>query len=235
MRLARRGGLVQRPRSPSGARCSRSPSAATCRGTDPEELAEALDRLLDQEWWPHGYDGIGRRPGPPEGRHQPAHRPVLPGRRGRHPRGVRHRAGSPGTRAELVVPREAAAGVRGPQGGRRPVRHAARRAGAAPRRPAHRHRRTGRGAHRPRPRRPRPAVPRAVRRTRGRRPGAQAGRSSTRSPPSPTPRPAPCTPASRRTPMTRDRDTRRADGDRVTAASPRLRARHGRPTPRFAR
>ena len=26
-------------------------------GTDPEELAEALDRLLDQEWWPHAYDG----------------------------------------------------------------------------------------------------------------------------------------------------------------------------------
>ncbi|MFF8590419.1 deoxyguanosinetriphosphate triphosphohydrolase [Streptomyces sp. NPDC015220] len=26
-------------------------------GTDPEELAEALDRLLEQEWWPHGYDG----------------------------------------------------------------------------------------------------------------------------------------------------------------------------------
>ncbi|MFJ7048462.1 deoxyguanosinetriphosphate triphosphohydrolase [Streptomyces sp. NPDC101112] len=25
--------------------------------TDPAELAEALDRLLDQEWWPHGYDG----------------------------------------------------------------------------------------------------------------------------------------------------------------------------------
>ncbi|WP_055489900.1 deoxyguanosinetriphosphate triphosphohydrolase [Streptomyces sp. TP-A0356] len=25
--------------------------------TDPEELAEALDRLLDHEWWPHGYDG----------------------------------------------------------------------------------------------------------------------------------------------------------------------------------
>ncbi|MFD4608404.1 deoxyguanosinetriphosphate triphosphohydrolase [Streptomyces sp. NPDC058451] len=25
--------------------------------TDPGELAEALDRLLDQEWWPHGYDG----------------------------------------------------------------------------------------------------------------------------------------------------------------------------------
>ncbi|MFF2650480.1 deoxyguanosinetriphosphate triphosphohydrolase [Streptomyces sp. NPDC058045] len=26
-------------------------------GTDPAELAEALDRLLDQPWWPHGYDG----------------------------------------------------------------------------------------------------------------------------------------------------------------------------------
>ncbi|MFI1965191.1 deoxyguanosinetriphosphate triphosphohydrolase [Streptomyces pathocidini] len=26
-------------------------------GTDPAELAEALDRLIDQEWWPHGYDG----------------------------------------------------------------------------------------------------------------------------------------------------------------------------------
>ncbi|MFS8199566.1 deoxyguanosinetriphosphate triphosphohydrolase [Streptomyces sp. CWNU-52B] len=25
--------------------------------TDPAELSEALDRLLDQEWWPHGYDG----------------------------------------------------------------------------------------------------------------------------------------------------------------------------------
>ncbi|MEU6367054.1 deoxyguanosinetriphosphate triphosphohydrolase [Streptomyces sp. NPDC046931] len=25
--------------------------------TDPEELAEALDRLLGQQWWPRGYDG----------------------------------------------------------------------------------------------------------------------------------------------------------------------------------
>ncbi|MEV0977985.1 deoxyguanosinetriphosphate triphosphohydrolase [Streptomyces sp. NPDC049915] len=25
--------------------------------TDPGELAAALDRLLDEEWWPHGYDG----------------------------------------------------------------------------------------------------------------------------------------------------------------------------------
>ncbi|GKQ36342.1 deoxyguanosinetriphosphate triphosphohydrolase [Streptomyces sp. A012304] len=29
----------------------------TPAGTDPAELAAALDRLLDQEWWPHGYDG----------------------------------------------------------------------------------------------------------------------------------------------------------------------------------
>ncbi|MCX2971696.1 MULTISPECIES: deoxyguanosinetriphosphate triphosphohydrolase [Streptomyces] len=26
-------------------------------GSEEAELAEALDRLLDQEWWPHGYDG----------------------------------------------------------------------------------------------------------------------------------------------------------------------------------
>ncbi|MFD7614351.1 deoxyguanosinetriphosphate triphosphohydrolase [Streptomyces sp. NPDC059828] len=26
-------------------------------GTDPQALAAALDRLVDQEWWPHGYDG----------------------------------------------------------------------------------------------------------------------------------------------------------------------------------
>jgi dGTPase len=26
-------------------------------GAGPQELAEALDRLLEQEWWPHGYDG----------------------------------------------------------------------------------------------------------------------------------------------------------------------------------
>ncbi|MFI6283227.1 deoxyguanosinetriphosphate triphosphohydrolase [Streptomyces sp. NPDC051018] len=25
--------------------------------TDPEELSQALDRLVDQEWWPHHYDG----------------------------------------------------------------------------------------------------------------------------------------------------------------------------------
>ncbi|WP_327323463.1 deoxyguanosinetriphosphate triphosphohydrolase [Streptomyces sp. NBC_01210] len=27
------------------------------RDTDPQELAEALDRLVGQEWWPHHYDG----------------------------------------------------------------------------------------------------------------------------------------------------------------------------------
>jgi dGTPase len=26
-------------------------------GTDPAELSAALDRLQDEEWWPHGYDG----------------------------------------------------------------------------------------------------------------------------------------------------------------------------------
>ncbi|GAB3666393.1 deoxyguanosinetriphosphate triphosphohydrolase [Streptomyces sparsus] len=26
-------------------------------GTEQAELGEALDRLLDEEWWPHGYDG----------------------------------------------------------------------------------------------------------------------------------------------------------------------------------
>ncbi|MFE9633055.1 deoxyguanosinetriphosphate triphosphohydrolase [Streptomyces sp. NPDC006463] len=25
--------------------------------TEPEELRDALDRLMEQEWWPHGYDG----------------------------------------------------------------------------------------------------------------------------------------------------------------------------------
>ncbi|MFF2198247.1 deoxyguanosinetriphosphate triphosphohydrolase [Streptomyces sp. NPDC058157] len=25
--------------------------------TEPEELREALDRLMEEEWWPHGYDG----------------------------------------------------------------------------------------------------------------------------------------------------------------------------------
>ncbi|MEU2430389.1 deoxyguanosinetriphosphate triphosphohydrolase [Streptomyces sp. NPDC007861] len=27
------------------------------KDTDPQALADALDRLVDEEWWPHGYDG----------------------------------------------------------------------------------------------------------------------------------------------------------------------------------
>ncbi|MGW1884845.1 deoxyguanosinetriphosphate triphosphohydrolase [Streptomyces sp. NPDC001970] len=27
------------------------------KDTDPHRLADALDRLVDEEWWPHGYDG----------------------------------------------------------------------------------------------------------------------------------------------------------------------------------
>ncbi len=34
-----------------------SPDTEDTEGTDAAELAEALDRLLDQEWWPHSYDG----------------------------------------------------------------------------------------------------------------------------------------------------------------------------------
>jgi dGTPase len=32
-------------------------AARYAHGADEHELAEALDRLLTQEWWPHGYDG----------------------------------------------------------------------------------------------------------------------------------------------------------------------------------
>jgi dGTPase len=32
-------------------------AARYAHGVDEQELAEALDRLLTQEWWPHGYDG----------------------------------------------------------------------------------------------------------------------------------------------------------------------------------
>jgi dGTPase len=32
-------------------------AARYAHGADEQELAEALDRLLTQEWWPHGYDG----------------------------------------------------------------------------------------------------------------------------------------------------------------------------------
>ncbi|MEU6661117.1 deoxyguanosinetriphosphate triphosphohydrolase [Streptomyces sp. NPDC046821] len=75
-------------------------------GTDPEELAAALDRLLDQEWWPHGYDGTAVA----QARLKDATSQLI-GRfclaaegatRARHGSGRLTRYG-----AELVVPREA--------------------------------------------------------------------------------------------------------------------------------
>ena len=107
---------------------------------------------------------LGRRPGPAQGRHQPAHRPLLPRRRGRHARARTAPAGSPATRAELVVPREARleCAVLKAVADRYVMQRAEQERLRADQRD--RRRRTGRGAHRPRPRRPRPAVPRAVRR-----------------------------------------------------------------------
>ena len=63
----RRGRPARRPHRPQPA-CSPNPSAREIFGgrrrplrpprtPTRHELAEALDRLLDQEWWPHGYDG----------------------------------------------------------------------------------------------------------------------------------------------------------------------------------
>ena len=64
-----------------------SPSAGTSpRTPTPQELAEALDRLARPGVVAARLRRLGRRPGPAEGRHQPAHRPLLPRRRGRHPR-----------------------------------------------------------------------------------------------------------------------------------------------------
>ncbi|RDL03077.1 dGTPase [Streptomyces sp. HB202] len=142
-------------------------------GTDPQELAEALDRLIDQDWWPHGYDGsavaqarlkdatsqlIGRFCTEAETATRAVYGPGPP-------RPVRRGAGRPAHRPQRV---------RRPQGGRRPLRDAACRAGDPPRRPAHRHRRAGRRPHRPRPRGPGAALPRPVR-PGPRRPRPQAG------------------------------------------------------------
>ncbi|MFF6999199.1 deoxyguanosinetriphosphate triphosphohydrolase [Streptomyces sp. NPDC008313] len=86
--------------------------------TDPAELAEALDRLLEQEWWPHGYDGsavaqarlkdatsqlIGRFCLAAEGATRAAygHRAKKPGPAGGGPARLTRYA------AELVVPRQA--------------------------------------------------------------------------------------------------------------------------------
>ncbi|WP_432157870.1 deoxyguanosinetriphosphate triphosphohydrolase [Streptomyces sp. bgisy153] len=85
-------------------------------GTDPAELAAALDRLQDQQWWPHGYDGtavaqarlkdatsqlIGRFCLAAEGatRQRWGHRPGRAGTQGAGGRLTRYTA-------ELVVPRE---------------------------------------------------------------------------------------------------------------------------------
>ncbi|MDX2598798.1 deoxyguanosinetriphosphate triphosphohydrolase [Streptomyces caniscabiei] len=74
--------------------------------TDPAELAEALDRLLDQEWWPHGYDGTAVA----QARLKDATSQLI-GRFCLAAEGATRQAygGGPLTRyaAELVVPREA--------------------------------------------------------------------------------------------------------------------------------
>ncbi|WP_308184849.1 deoxyguanosinetriphosphate triphosphohydrolase [Streptomyces sp. MNU76] len=73
--------------------------------TDPAELAAALDRLLDQEWWPHGYDGTAVA----QARLKDATSQLI-GRFCLAAEGATRRAygGGPLTRyaAELVVPRE---------------------------------------------------------------------------------------------------------------------------------
>ncbi|MER5489877.1 deoxyguanosinetriphosphate triphosphohydrolase [Streptomyces sp. NPDC002490] len=80
-------------------------------GTDPEELAAALDRLLAQEWWPHGYDGTARaQAGLKDATSQLIGRFCLAAE---HATRARWDPGHTGVRltryaAELVVPREAA-------------------------------------------------------------------------------------------------------------------------------
>ncbi|GAA3103556.1 hypothetical protein GCM10020254_56680 [Streptomyces goshikiensis] len=149
--------------------------------TDPEELREALDRLMEEEWWPHGYDGSAVA----QARLKDATSQLI-GRFCLAAEGATRAAYGSGrlTRyaAELVVPARRAQRVRGAEGGRRSVRDAARRAGADPRRPARRPRPNSR-------RRSAPARPRGWTRSSGRsstprrttRPAN--ARSSTRSPP----------------------------------------------------
>lgn len=140
--------------------------------TAPDELAEALDRLQDQEWWPHGYDGSAVA----QARLKDATSQLI-GRFCLAAESATRAAYGTGrlTRydAELVVPHEARLECAA-QGGRRPVCDAACGAGAHPRRRADRGRRTRRGAHHARARRAGAAVPRAVRGG-GRRPRPQAG------------------------------------------------------------
>ena len=82
--------------------------------------------------------GVRRQPPQPrraEERHQPADRPVLPGRRARHPRAVRRPAAAPLRRRPRRAPGGPARG-RGAQGGGRPLRDVPRRGGPPVRRPA---------------------------------------------------------------------------------------------------
>ena len=138
--------------SPSAGRSSRSPSAGTSPRTPTRRSSPRPSTAsIDQEWWPHGYDGSAVA----QARLKDATSQLI-GRfclaaEGATRAGVRHRPAHP-VRRRTGRPARDAPRVRGPQGGRRPVRHAARRAGAAPRRPADRRRRAGRGAHRPRAR-----------------------------------------------------------------------------------
>lgn len=76
------------------------------KGTDPEELSEALDRLIAEEWWPHHYDGSA----PAQARLKDATSQLI-GRFCLAAEGATRQAYGTGrlTRyaAELVVPREA--------------------------------------------------------------------------------------------------------------------------------
>ena len=156
-----------------------------------DELAAALDRLLDQEWWPHGYDGSAVA----QARLKDATSQLI-GRfclaaeaatRAAYGTGRLTRYG-----AELVVPHETRleCAVLKAVADRYVMQRAEQERLRADQRD--RGRRAGRGADRPRPGRPRPAVPRAVRRG-PRRPRPHAGDRRPDRRPSPTPRPARCT------------------------------------------
>ncbi|MFD7547746.1 deoxyguanosinetriphosphate triphosphohydrolase [Streptomyces sp. NPDC059578] len=79
--------------------------------TDPAELAAALDRLLDQEWWPHGYDGsASSQAGLKDATSQLIGRFCLAAEHATRARWDPGHTGARLTRyaAQLVVPREAA-------------------------------------------------------------------------------------------------------------------------------
>ncbi|MFD5558079.1 deoxyguanosinetriphosphate triphosphohydrolase [Streptomyces sp. NPDC127068] len=79
--------------------------------TDPAELAAALDRLLDQEWWPHGYDGsASSQAGLKDATSQLIGRFCLAAEHATRARWDPGHTGARLTRyaAQLIVPREAA-------------------------------------------------------------------------------------------------------------------------------